>query len=406
MTAEAVLAFVVGPEEEARGLTAYWAGGPRWVAAPRWLRRSGRGRDRRRGRAAQELPSRRAEHLRRPCRAGRAGLVAEDVALHILFEDEWLLVVDKPAGMPVHPSKGHASGHPRQRSLGPWPRRRRGVPSREWSTGSTRTPPACSSWRSRWRSHRTARAHDEGAQGRPAVSGPGARELRRGDRHHRGSHRARPGESQVDGRGRAWRPGTRGRTFACSSGWGTSRWWKARLETGRTHQIRVHFLAIGHPVVGDPTYARRDTLGIGRQFLHSYRLGFSHPMTGEALDFEAPLPPDLAAVVEGFAGGWPAQQQEKPPPPSSTRSEWSVGECQVPRDILGPRGGVRRANGERAGNHGAEGGDLPAPAALEPGGRPLPPGAGHRHGLDLELRQPCGHHDVLEVHRTGSRSRS
>ena len=75
---------------------------------------------------------------------------------------------------------------------------------------------------------------------------------------------------------------------------------EARLETGRTHQIRVHFLAIGHPVVGDPTYARRDSLGIGRQFLHSYRLGFSHPMTGDSLDFEAPLPPDLAKALDAL----------------------------------------------------------------------------------------------------------
>jgi 23S rRNA pseudouridine1911/1915/1917 synthase len=70
-----------------------------------------------------------------------------------------------------------------------------------------------------------------------------------------------------------------------------------RLETGRTHQIRVHFLAIGHPVAGDPIYARRDTLALGRQFLHSYRLSFSHPMTGEELQLEAPLPADLAAAL-------------------------------------------------------------------------------------------------------------
>jgi 23S rRNA pseudouridine1911/1915/1917 synthase len=70
-----------------------------------------------------------------------------------------------------------------------------------------------------------------------------------------------------------------------------------RLETGRTHQIRVHFLAIGHPVAGDPTYARRDALSIGRQFLHSYRLSFEHPMTGHHLEVEAPLPADLGVVL-------------------------------------------------------------------------------------------------------------
>jgi 23S rRNA pseudouridine1911/1915/1917 synthase len=73
---------------------------------------------------------------------------------------------------------------------------------------------------------------------------------------------------------------------------------EARLETGRTHQIRVHFLAIGHPVAGDPTYARRDALGVGRQFLHSYRLSLEHPVTGERLDLESPLPEDFAEVLD------------------------------------------------------------------------------------------------------------
>ena len=72
---------------------------------------------------------------------------------------------------------------------------------------------------------------------------------------------------------------------------------EVRLETGRTHQIRVHFLAIGHPVAGDPTYARRDALGVGRQFLHSYRLSFEHPMTGDQMEVEAPLPADLEVVL-------------------------------------------------------------------------------------------------------------
>jgi 23S rRNA pseudouridine1911/1915/1917 synthase len=77
---------------------------------------------------------------------------------------------------------------------------------------------------------------------------------------------------------------------------------EARLETGRTHQIRVHFLAIGHPVAGDSTYARRDALGLGRQFLHSHRLSFTHPMTGERLDIEAPLPADLTDALARLRG--------------------------------------------------------------------------------------------------------
>jgi 23S rRNA pseudouridine1911/1915/1917 synthase len=78
---------------------------------------------------------------------------------------------------------------------------------------------------------------------------------------------------------------------------------EVRLETGRTHQIRVHFMAIGHPVAGDPTYARRDVLGVGRQFLHSYSLSFEHPMTGAAVDVKAPLPADLAATLARLRAG-------------------------------------------------------------------------------------------------------
>jgi 23S rRNA pseudouridine1911/1915/1917 synthase len=78
---------------------------------------------------------------------------------------------------------------------------------------------------------------------------------------------------------------------------------EVRLETGRTHQIRVHFLAIGHPVVGDRTYGRRDAFGLGRQFLHSARLTFVHPMTGAKIEVESPLPADLRAVLARVGQG-------------------------------------------------------------------------------------------------------
>jgi len=73
-----------------------------------------------------------------------------------------------------------------------------------------------------------------------------------------------------------------------------------KLESGRTHQIRVHMAAIGHPVVGDARYGTPDKrLGAGRFFLHAYALAFTHPLTGEAMEFEAPLPDDLS----GYPGG-------------------------------------------------------------------------------------------------------
>jgi len=74
---------------------------------------------------------------------------------------------------------------------------------------------------------------------------------------------------------------------------------ECRLETGRTHQIRVHMAYIHHPVLGDPVYSRhRDRLGMTRQALHAYHLGFRHPRTGEPLSFSAPLAPDMAEVVD------------------------------------------------------------------------------------------------------------
>jgi 23S rRNA pseudouridine1911/1915/1917 synthase len=72
---------------------------------------------------------------------------------------------------------------------------------------------------------------------------------------------------------------------------------EARLETGRTHQIRAHFAAIGHPLVGDATYGGEAKYGLERQFLHAHRLSFAHPESGEQLSFASELPTDLAAAL-------------------------------------------------------------------------------------------------------------
>jgi 23S rRNA pseudouridine1911/1915/1917 synthase len=73
---------------------------------------------------------------------------------------------------------------------------------------------------------------------------------------------------------------------------------EAKLETGRTHQIRAHFAAIGHPLTGDTTYGGAERYGLRRQFLHAHRLSFPHPRGGERLSFESPLPGDLEAALE------------------------------------------------------------------------------------------------------------
>ena len=71
-----------------------------------------------------------------------------------------------------------------------------------------------------------------------------------------------------------------------------------RLETGRTHQIRVHLAAIDLPVSGDPSYGVKGDLGLERQFLHANRLRFAHPVTEEKIEVDSPLPDDLAAALE------------------------------------------------------------------------------------------------------------
>ncbi len=78
---------------------------------------------------------------------------------------------------------------------------------------------------------------------------------------------------------------------------------QARLETGRTHQIRAHFAAIGHPLTGDRTYGGADRYELTRQFLHAHRLAFIHPLSGQELAFESELPADLHAALEAARGG-------------------------------------------------------------------------------------------------------
>ncbi len=73
---------------------------------------------------------------------------------------------------------------------------------------------------------------------------------------------------------------------------------EARLETGRTHQIRAHFAAIGHPLSGDTTYGGEERHGLERQFLHAHRLAFEHPASGERLELVSELPADLAAALD------------------------------------------------------------------------------------------------------------
>jgi len=86
--------------------------------------------------------------------------------------------------------------------------------------------------------------------------------------------------------------------FAIEEALPTTTLLRVRLETGRTHQIRAHLLAVGHAVAGDPEYGHAGLLGLERQFLHAARLAFTHPVTGEPLEITSPLPGDLEDALE------------------------------------------------------------------------------------------------------------
>jgi 23S rRNA pseudouridine1911/1915/1917 synthase len=89
-------------------------------------------------------------------------------------------------------------------------------------------------------------------------------------------------------------------TFECLSSQEEACLVQCTLHTGRTHQIRVHMAHVGHPLVGDSLYAGPMTLGIDRQALHAFRLSFEHPVTGEPLRFEAPLPEDMLHLLSAL----------------------------------------------------------------------------------------------------------
>jgi len=222
-------------------------------------------------------------------------LIPEEVAVPVLYEDEWLLVADKPAGMPVHPSRGHPTGTLVHALLGHGlaggEEFRPGVVHRldKDTTGLLVVAKSIEVHRRLVAMMRRrvvdrrylALVHGGFAGDSGTIEAPVGRDPIRRKSMTIGGAAAREARTH----------------FRVLERLGDFTLVEARLETGRTHQIRVHFLAIGHPVAGDPLYGRRDPLGLGRQFLHSYRLSFAHPITAQELRIEAPLPADLAAAL-------------------------------------------------------------------------------------------------------------
>ncbi len=244
----------------------------------------------------------------------------EDIPLDIVYEDDALIVIDKPPGLVVHPAAGHASGtlvnaliaHCGDSLSGIGGVKRPGIVHRLDKDTSGLMVVAKSD-----KAHKAlARQFEDKLEG-PLERGYlafvwGAPERPRGtidaplDRHpHARDKRAvREGGREAVTH---WQVVAR---FTGPDGKPVASLLECALQTGRTHQIRVHLAHIGQPIMGDPTYAtgfqtkisrlgpqaRAALEALDRQALHAYRLGFQHPVTGETMNFESALPPDLAAL--------------------------------------------------------------------------------------------------------------
>ncbi len=236
----------------------------------------------------------------------RGTLTPEDVPYAVVYEDDWLLVVDKPAGVVVHPAPGHEHGTLAQGLVAAGARGghelRPGIVHRldKDTSGLLIVARRDEAYRrlvaamERRDIHRTYVALLDGAlpQDEGTIDAPIGRHVR--DRKRMSLHTVagRPAVTQFDGRDRA--PG-----YTLTRG---------RLETGRTHQIRVHFSALGYPVAGDAQYGRgARPEGLTRQFLHAARLAFAHPEDGREIGCTSPLPPDLSAFLRQL--GLPAQPE-------------------------------------------------------------------------------------------------
>ncbi len=223
-------------------------------------------------------------------------LRAEDLDVPIVFADEHIVVVDKPAGMVTHPSKGHDEGTLVHGLLGAGiaggddPDRPGIVHRLDRDTSGLML--VARTERAHRRLGRMMRDRDIERRYLALVHGefppaltidrPIGRDPRR---------RTRQAVVQVGGKEAITH-------FRTVERVGRLTLVEARLETGRTHQVRVHLEAAGHPVVGDPLYGQgRAAHGLERQFLHAYRLGLPHPETGEDLSFESPLPDDLEEAL-------------------------------------------------------------------------------------------------------------
>jgi len=225
-----------------------------------------------------------------------SGLTPERMDLSVPYEDEHLLVVDKPAGLVVHPAPGHAQGTLVHGLLaydveGGEEADRPGIVHRlDRDTSGllvvARSPEAHRRLQELVHDRAITREYLALVVGRPrsrrgTIDAPIGRDRHDPLRHSLDTDTPRDAVTHFEVEELLRRHALL----------------RVRLETGRTHQIRVHLAAVDLPVAGDPVYGRPGELGLERQFLHAARLAFPHPMTGEVVDVRSPLPEDLEAAL-------------------------------------------------------------------------------------------------------------
>jgi 23S rRNA pseudouridine1911/1915/1917 synthase len=219
----------------------------------------------------------------------------------IAYEDEHLLVVDKPPGVVVHPGQGRAEGTLVQalagRVAGGSDPERPGVVHRlDRDTSGllvlARSEPVHAALTRALRERKITREYLALVDGRPparrgTIDAPLGRDRRVRTRMSSDTDDPRPAITH----------------FETERALADATLLRVRLETGRTHQIRAHLLAIGHPVAGDPEYGGAPgRYGLERQFLHSARIAFAHPIDGAPVEVRAPLPEDLAEALRRASG--------------------------------------------------------------------------------------------------------
>lgn len=228
----------------------------------------------------------------------------EEIPLDILFEDADLLVINKPKGMVVHPAPGHESGtlvnallhHCGDSLSGIGGVKRPGIVHRldKDTSGlmlAAKTDRAHASLAAQLGDHSLHRVYAALLIGTPRPA-EGVVDLPVG-RHPR--DRKKMAAGVPGGRSAV----THYRVLESFPGYSYA---ECVLETGRTHQIRVHMASLGHPVAGDPLYGGKCALPLSSQCLHAREICFRHPVTGEDMTFSCPLPPEFSAVLQKLRG--------------------------------------------------------------------------------------------------------